>query len=288
MSATVLVLGASGNVGTALCRRLAGEVPVRAFYDPSTPQVSALPREVTEIHGTFDDAAALHEAMNGADSVFMLTPPSDSQVRWQRAIVQTARDQGVRRIVKLSAFDSSRDSALRMGRWHYDGEAAVAESGCEYVVLRPQYFLQMQVNALKAAARTGVLTGPAANELRMAMVDVRDIAAVAAVMLTGSGYLGEVLVPTGPSAFSFDEMAAELAEVIGRQVRYVQQSSQQVRAEFTARSWPSWHIDDYLTIHGEAASPLVTDCVVRVTGREPTSLASFLRDPSIFPPTEMG
>jgi len=284
MSATVLVLGATGNVGTALCYRLAASgVPVRAFYDPSTPQTPSLPNQVTQIPGTFDDEAALAQAMKGVDAVFMLTPPSESQVRWQRTIAGAARREAVRRIVKLSAFDSSSDSSLQMGRWHYDGESAVAESGCEYVIVRPQYFLQMQLNALKAAAHTGMLTGPASAGLRMAMVDVRDIAAVVAVACTRAGYNGEVLIPTGPSAFSFDEMAAELSEVVDREVRYTQRPTEEVRADFAARGWPDWHIEDYLKIHGEAASPLVTSCVHDVAGIEPTSLATFLRDASVLP-----
>lgn len=285
MTRTVLVLGASGNVGTALCRRLTGEVSVRAFYDPSTPQRPTFGTEVVQVHGTFDDATALAEAMDDVDAVFMLTPPSESQERWQRTIAQAARHRGVRRIVKLSAFDSAADSSLQMGRWHHAGEVAVAESGCEYVVLRPQYFLQMQVAAIKAATGSGLLSGPAAGDVRMAMVDVRDIAAVAAVALTGSDYSGEVLVPTGPWAFSFDELAAELADVLGREVRYVQQPSARIRADLAARGWPAWHIEDYLEIHDVAASPLVTDCVLRVTGNEPISVASFLRDQSLFSPS---
>ena len=273
----ILVLGASGNVGSALTRTLAAAgVEVRAFYDPTTPQIPSFPAGVTDVPGTFDDPAALASAMEGVDAVFMLTPPSTSQVRWQQAIVDTARRQRARRIVKLSAFETGPDSPLSMGRWHHAGEVAVAASGCEYVILRPQYFMQMQLTALKTAARTGIYHGAARPELAMAMVDVDDIAAVAAVALTTSKYQGEVLIPTGPAALTFNEMAADLSGVVGRAIAYQQRPVQEIRNDFSARGWPDWHIDDYLLIHGDSAGALVTTCVQDVTGTAATSFPTFL------------
>ena len=148
----VLVLGASGNVGAALTRRLAaGGTEVRAFYDPSTPQRATFPDGVQELHGSFDDAAALAAATAGADAVFLLTPPNPAQVAWQRAAIDAAVAAGVARVVKLSAFESGADSPLHMGRWHHDGEVALRASGLEWTILRPQYFMQNLVPAMRAA-----------------------------------------------------------------------------------------------------------------------------------------
>lgn len=280
MSERVLVLGASGKVGSQLCRVLdAGGTPVRAFFDPATPTPLAaeLPAGIEVRHGDFDDEAALREASEGASAVFMLTPPSESQPRWQRAIVAAALAAGVGRIVKLSAFESGPDSPLAMGRWHHDGELAVVESGIPHVILRPQYFMQMLVPAMAEAARSGVMRGAADPGLRLGIVDTADIAAVAAVALTKPGYEGEVLVPTGPSAPSFEEIAAALGELLGRGVRYAQREADEVRAELQAKGFPAWHLEDYFLIHGEAGSAMVSGDVERVTGRPPRSFAEFLR-----------
>ena len=236
------MIGATGSVGSVVTRRLAAaNVIVRAFYDPSAPQSatvpeSVVPESVTGIHGTFDDAVALRTAMEDVDAVFMLIPPSESQVKCQRPIVEVARERGARRIVNLSAFETGSDSALQMGRWHYDDEVAVAESGCEYVLLGPQYSMQMLVSALSAAARTGVLRGSASGNTRVGLIDVQDIAAVAVMALTTPGHEGEVLVSTDPAAPSFDEMAAELADVVGREIRYVQRPAEEMAAELAARA----------------------------------------------------
>jgi uncharacterized protein YbjT (DUF2867 family) len=275
----VLVLGASGNVGSALTRRLAAEgVGVRAFYDPSTPQRATLPDGVREIHGSFDDAAALADATAAAAAVFLLTPPSPSQIAWQRAAIDAAVAAGVPRVVKLSAFESGADSPLHMGRWHHHGEVALRASGLEWAILRPQYFMQNLLPALRAGLESGEWTGAASAELRLGIVDVEDIAAVAALLLTRSGHRDEVLIPTGPEALSFEDMAATLSAAAGRAIHYRQRPAADVAADLTARGWPAWHVEDYLEIHGDAASALVTGDVERVTGRAPARFAAFLEE----------
>jgi uncharacterized protein YbjT (DUF2867 family) len=274
---TVAVFGASGNVGSVLTRMLAdrGE-QVRAFYHPSSPPRSPFPEEVIELAGSFDDRAAIASAMDGADAAFLLTPPSDSQPQWQRSLVDGAVTAGVGRLVKLSAFESAADSPLQMGRWHHDGELAVAQSGLEHVIIRPQYFMQNLLIALAEAARTGVFRHAAAAKLRLGIVDVADAAAVAAILLTEPGHEGEVVRPTGPAALSFEEMAAELSAATGTPVRYEQRSRDEMTQNFRDRGWPEWHIDDFFKIHGEAASPTVTSAVQDVTGAPPTSFNAFL------------
>jgi uncharacterized protein YbjT (DUF2867 family) len=231
---------------------------------------------VIEFAGSFDDPDLISSAMRGADAAFLLTPPSDSQPRWQRSLVGAAVDAGVSRLVKLSAFESAADSPLQMGRWHHDGEIAVAQSGLDHVIIRPQYFMQNLLIALREAARTGVFRHAAAPALQLGIVDVADVAGVAAALLTEPGHEGEVIRPTGPAPLSFGDMAAELSAATGTPVRYEQRSRDEMAQSFRDRGWPEWHIDDFFKIHGEAASPTVTSAVVDVTGAPPASFAVFL------------
>jgi uncharacterized protein YbjT (DUF2867 family) len=163
-----------------------------------------------------------------------------------------------------------------MGRWHHDGEAALIASGLEWTILRPQYFMQNLLPAMRAALDAGAWTGAARGDTRLGVVDVEDIAAVAAVALTRREHVDEVLVPTGPEALSFDDMAAELSRAAGRETPYRRRPAGEVAAEFSDRGWPKWHIEDYLKIHGEAASPLVTGDVETVTGVAPTRFSAFI------------
>jgi uncharacterized protein YbjT (DUF2867 family) len=185
---------------------------------------------------------------------------------------------GVPRVVKLSAFESGADSPLHMGRWHHDGELALRASGLEWAIVRPQYFMQNLLPALRAALASGEWAGAARADLRLGIVDVEDVAAVAAALLTRAGHRDEVVIPTGPEALSFGAMAAALSAAAGRSIPYRQRPAAEVAADFTARGWPAWHVADYLAIHGDAASALVTGDVARVTGRAPAGFAAFLEE----------
>ena len=278
MSAQMIaVFGASGNVGSVLTEKLADRgIQVRAFYHPSSPPKAPFPDGVVEFANSFDDPGAIARAMHGAGAAFLLTPPSDAQPRWQSALVDAAVAEGVGRLVKLSAFESAADSPLQMGRWHHEGELAVAESGLEHVIIRPQYFMQNLLIALREAARTGVFRHAAAPAQELGIVDVTDVAGVAAVVLTKPGHEGEVVRPTGPEPLSFAEMADALSVATGTPIRYEQQSRDEMAQGFRERGWPEWHIADFFKIHGEAASPTVTSAVRDVTGAEPASFASFV------------
>jgi len=117
----------------------------------------------------------------------------------------------------------------------------------------------------------------AAPELALGIVDVADVAGVAAVLLTEPGHEGELVRPTGPTPLSFEEMAAALSAATGTPVRYEQRCREEMTRDFRDRGWPAWHIDDFFKIHGEAASPTVTSTVEDVTGMAPRDFASFLR-----------
>ena len=274
---TVAVFGASGNVGSVLTRTLADRgAQVRACYHPSSPPRPPFPDEVNEFVGSFDEPEAIARAMHGADAAFLLTPPSDAQPRWQRSLVDAAVRAGVGRLVKLSAFETAADSPLQMGRWHHDGELAVAQSGLEHVIIRPQYFMQNLATALREGARTGVFRHAAAPDLQLGIVDVADVARVAAVLLSEPGHEREVVRPTGPDALSFEDMAAALSAATGTPVRYEQRNRDEMAKDFRDRGWPEWHIDDFFKIHGGASSPMVTSAVGDVTGAPPASFADFL------------
>jgi uncharacterized protein YbjT (DUF2867 family) len=164
-----------------------------------------------------------------------------------------------------------------MGRWHHDGELALRASGLEWAILRPQYFMQNLLPAMRAALESGEWTGGGARgDLRLGIVDVEDIAAVAAVLLTRAAHRDETLIPTGPEPLSFEDMAAALSAAAGRPIPYRQRPAADVAADFTARGWPAWHVEDYLAIHGDAASALVTGDVEAITGHAPARFATFL------------
>ena len=111
-------------------------------------------------------------------------------------------------------------------------------------------------------------------------MDVRDIAAVAAVALTEPGHEGATYTLTGPEAITHTQIAAALTEALGREITFTD-----VPPEAFAQSLqgilPPWQVEGLLEDYahyrrGEAAA--VSPSVPGITGRPAISVRQFARD----------
>jgi uncharacterized protein YbjT (DUF2867 family) len=129
-------------------------------------------------------------------------------------------------------------------------------------------------------AEQGVLYGML-GEGRVGFIDTRDIAAVAAELLTSPGHQGASYTLTGPEALSAAEVAERLSAAIGRPVRYVNLPPEAFGQALAGAGLPGWLVDgvvegNKLLAAGHGAT--VTDEVAKVTGRSPRTFAQFAAD----------
>jgi uncharacterized protein YbjT (DUF2867 family) len=99
-------------------------------------------------------------------------------------------------------------------------EEAISSSGMGFTHLRPNLYMQGLLGFRSSIQSEGRIYAPA-GDARVSIVDVRDIAAVAAAALTQSGHEGKVYDITGPEALTHAEMASLLSEALGRQITFV-------------------------------------------------------------------
>ena len=110
---------------------------------------------------------------------------------------------------------------------------------------------------------------------------MRDLADVAATVLTTPGHAGKAYTLTGPQSLSFNEVAATLSRAAGRPIAYVPVSMDAFRQTFVAAGAPRWLVDAIADLYASflaGDNAPVADGVQRVTGRSPRSLEQFARD----------
>jgi uncharacterized protein YbjT (DUF2867 family) len=273
----ILVMGATGQVGSAVVRGLLGASQrPRAFTrDPGAAR-ERLGEDADFIGGDFGSPGTIDRAVAGVERVLLLTPQDVRQPQWEAGVIEAAGRAGVRHVVKLSVFRADETSPLQFVRQHRQSERALEASGLAFTILRPVFFMQN----LLAMVREGILAS-AAEDGRVAMIDARDVAAVAVTALTEPGYEGKTYTLTGPEALTFDEVAAVLSARDGTPVRHLRVPSQRVRLGLEAAGIPAWFAADMATLHELLASgyeDLVTDDVQSVTGQPPRGLSSFAGD----------
>jgi uncharacterized protein YbjT (DUF2867 family) len=260
-----LVTGATGNVGAEVVSALAAAgAPVRALV--RRPDV-ALPRGVEAAVGDLNTPGSLTDALKGVEGVFLLSGYEDMS--------GLLRDAGVRRVVLLSGGSAAlADMDNAVSRYMTLSERALRESGLDWTFLRPRAFM---ANALRwlPQLRAGDTVRVQFPQVAAACIDPADIAAVAAVALAG-GHEGRIHELTGPVAMRPAEQVAVLAAVLGRDLRCVELSDAETRADLEA-SMPRAYVDAFWSFYADGTldEATVFPTVAEVTGRPPRTFAEW-------------
>jgi uncharacterized protein YbjT (DUF2867 family) len=219
--------------------------------------------------------------MEGVDTVFLLSPQHPDLAVLQGNAVDAARATGVRRIVKLSAGPGivGEKSPSFVGRQHWAAERNVVNSGLAYTIIRPSYYLQ-NLLALAPSIRRGLLPLPFGTQ-RIAMIDVRDIAEVAAIILSnGVEHDGKTYVLTGPESLAAADIAQRIAHVIRRKVRHTDPSMDAAVEALRQPGAPPYlqqHMREVSTLFKQGAGVEVTHTVRDITGQPARTIDAFLR-----------
>jgi uncharacterized protein YbjT (DUF2867 family) len=274
----ILVTGATGLVGGAVVRQLTAQgVPVRAMVRSREKAAALAGPTVETVVGDFARPETLGPALQGVTRALLISHHDVGQVELQGNFVEAARRAGPVHIVKLSGLGTAPGSPLHSGRWHAGTEAQIRDADLPWTFLHPPYFMQNLLRAAPAVAAHGVLTG-AMQEGRIAMVDARDVAAVAVAALTVPGHAGQTYVITGPEALSHARVAEILSEAVGRQIVYRDIGLDAFREQMLGSGTPPWLVDvrmEFTSFLREGFAARVTDTVLRTTGRAPRALAVF-------------
>jgi uncharacterized protein YbjT (DUF2867 family) len=277
----ILVTGATGNIGAELVKKLSGSgEPVRAFVRNRSQAHSISLPGIDVVEGDFAKPESFTRSLEGVDRLFLLIPSSSEVEEQQRNFVDAAKKSRVRHVVKLSQLDADEHSLGRFQRYHGVVENYIRESDIPYTFLRPNLFMQGLLNFRSTISSQGVFFAPAGNA-KISVVDVRDIASIAAKTLTESGHENKTYDITGPQALEHAEMADQLSKALGRLIKYVDVAPETMRQALFGFGMPAWQADGLVEDYdhyrrGEAT--MVTQTVRDITGREATSFFQFAKD----------
>jgi uncharacterized protein YbjT (DUF2867 family) len=274
----ILVTGATGNVGRQVVEQLvaAGE-PVRALS--RHPERVDWPDGVEAVTG--DLTQELPDAVfAGARALYLFPEPTRVT-----AVVAAAAAAGTRHVVVLSSLAAGLEGVegLEMlQRRHLDVERAVEASGLTWTHVRPGMFMTNTLGWAPSIRTDGVVHQPY-PDATAALVHEVDIAAVAvAALLDPERHAGAAYALSGPEALSQLDRVRILAEVLGRPVRFEEQSRDQARTDLLSSPWMNDRLADSLLDMLAASSGvrdgLVLSTVQDVLGRPARDFAGWVDD----------
>lgn len=268
---TIVVTGATGNVGRPLVAELAAAgARVRAVT--RAPETAGFPASV-------DVVASAPDALPGASAVFLNSRALGADLP---AVVAHCVAAGVTKLVALSAINADDDFSRQPSRFRGDRNKEVeqyaVDSGLAWVSLRPTVFATNFAGMWAAQIRAGdVVAGPYAGASTAPIVE-SDIAAVAARALLADELVGQRIPLTGPQAFTNAELVNVIGAVLGRPLQYREIPADAVRQRFIGLGFGAEFADAYTSMLAESLDKpaFVTHDVEKILGRTATPFAQWV------------
>jgi len=272
----ILILGASGTVGSEVVRQLQAKgVPFKAAY-----RSGAVPEGVDAVIADYARPETLDAAFAGIDRLFLLGAGGGDQTQLEINAVNAAKRAGVRHLVKLSVWGAE-EEAFSFAKIHRPVERAIEQSGLAWTFIRPNGFMQNLVNYSGQSIRAEGAFYGSVGEAKISHVEIRDIAAVVVNVLTTPGHEGKIYSLSGPEALTYSEIATKVGKARGAAVKYVNLEPEQLRGGMIGAGVPAYYADLLLDLnryYTEGHGADITSDVKQVTGRDPISFDQWARE----------
>lgn len=282
MSERILVLGATGTVGSSVVESLseAGADMKAAVRDEAKAQ-ALRDQGVDTVMVDYADPDSLLAAMSDAARVFLLLPLAENMTAFARNALNAAKEADIKCVVRSSALGADSNAHFRLGRVHGVIDDLVEASGLPFVILRPNVFMQNYAAMGQAVRDTGTVALPY-DDATVSFIDTRDVgAAAAAALLEPDRHVGRAYTLTGPEALDNAAVAEFIARAAGREVAYRPVDMEEAGQHLEQAGLPEWNVHMVLSVARYMKTgygAFTTKAVEHITGRPARSFARFAED----------
>ncbi|NGO80024.1 NAD(P)H-binding protein [Streptomyces sp. YC504] len=277
----IVVTGATGGLGGATVEHLLARVPADriavSVRDTAKAQHFA-DRGVRVRQGSYEDAAALRDAFEGAEQVLLVSgnDPAADMVGLHRNAVEAAVAAGAGRILYTSQQGAVPGNPYRPSDIHIATEAILADSGVAWTALRNGAYGPLD-QVLGPWQRTGAIAQP--EDGPVPYTDRADIAEATAVVLAGDRTFDGPVTLTAPTALTFDDLAKIASGLTGSTVKRIVLDDEQWVADQITAGVPEQLARLMLTWYQAARAGYFADAapwLAELLGREPRTAAHRL------------
>ena len=278
----ILISGATGTNGIEIVKLLSRSgVPCRALvrHPEKAATLAELPG-VAIVQADLAHSESLAPALEGVDKALLCSSIGPDLVELQRNFIRAAKAAGTRYVVKFSGMDADVHSEWRFLRWHGQAEKELEDSGLAFTHLQPNQFMQVYLRFQPTIASQGKFYAASKDSL-VSPVDVRDIAAVAVAVLTGTGHEGKTYVITGPEALTYFDIADKLSAATAKKVIYVDVPLEAAKQAILDGGAPEWFAEgqaEQFRFRWQGKQARVTSTIADIAKKEPRTFASFARE----------
>lgn len=277
----ILITGASGNVGIEVLsalKKLDHQIEIFAgVRDTGFDHEKIQQFNIKTIKFDFIKIETFLPALKEIDVLFLLRPPQISDVKKYFApLIDIAKKSSIKHIVFLSVQGVENSKIIP----HHKIEKLIVDSKIPYTFLRPAYFMQNFTTTLRNDIINNHKIYLPAGHAKFTVIDVEDIGAVAAKVLTEpQNHMNKRYELTNSETLTFTEMAEKISHGIGKTIQFISPNLLQFFSTKRKENMPTMLILVMIMLHyfpRFQKTPKTTEWVKIITGKEPKSFDEFI------------
>jgi uncharacterized protein YbjT (DUF2867 family) len=236
----ILVTGGTGHVGSEVVKELQKrKADIRLLV---RKEDTATPAGVEKAVGDLLDPVSVQKAMEGVDKLYLLNAVLPDELTQGLIAYDLAKKLKLSHVVYHSVFRVEHFKDVPHFASKLAIENALREFDVPFTVLRPNYFMQNDASLKDPLTKAGIYPMPL-GDVGVSVVDVRDIAQAAAIVLTSGEHSGKTYNLNGPEVVSGPKAASIWGEVLGKKIQYTGHNMDAFEEQMRKKA-PSWSAFD--------------------------------------------
>ena len=284
----ITVFGASGQTGGAAATHLLKAGKKVRVVGRQRDKLAALAKAGAEsCIGDIEDPKFAREALAGAEAAYLLVPPNMAtddfrayQMRVIEALSSGIEAAKVRHVVLLSSLGAQHaEGTGPIVGLHLFEERLKKVAGLNALFLRAGFFMENVLMGLGSIKAQGIYGGPMPAEAAVPMIASADIGNYAGGRLERLDFSGKGVVHLiGPKAITQTELVDVLEQTIGKPVRYVQVSMEDVEKGLRQAGLKPSLLATFMEMYRGAGKGLVAPEAGGTVVPTPTTFDTFAKD----------
>jgi len=278
----ILVFGATGKTGKEIIKQLlALKVPIRVLIRDHSKASYFQNQGIDVVIGDANNVNDVTLALKQVEKVYIVVANGKNQGSQEKLITDCAVQAKVKLLVKQSSLETTIYPNNPIPKSHLESEQYIKQSGLNWVIIRPTFFNQMLLMCAHHIKIHNTLHFPMSNGCVVA-TDVRDVAEVAAKVLTGSGHINKIYNICGSELLSFNAIADLFSKVLKRKITYINYPINDYKEMLETRLDDKWRVDavckELQSLSACSVNYAQSNDVPELLGREPITLEQFIED----------
>ena len=280
----LLVTGATGQLGRVVIQNLLKKTSANqiAAFVRDAGKAADLTNEGVDVRvGSYNDIASLDKAMQGVDKVLLIAGTDENKrLQQHQHVVDAAKKTGVQCIAYTSRTLKDRNTLanqLMMG--HFQTEDYIRQSGLNYILFRNVLYMDAIPQFVGGNVfDTGIFLPTGQGRVPFALRS--DMGEAIANALVAEDCDNRIYQLTGSESYSFNDVAATLTDLSGKQVNYTSAEKTDFETQLKERGLPEiivQRVIGFLTDIMNGQEDEVSRDLENLLGRKPASLKEGLK-----------